>query len=201
MAEKIAGKRGRKPKVKEDVNAVGFVGTTSVDTSNIVSPGDHISINFRMCPSIKVGPICLNRDRYTTIVPHNISSINLVALNKALNNGEILKGDTDTRPVKNQEVLDTYIEILNKNNITYMKPAIVALTTSPSTISNWQPKEILQRLRESESKGRNRRDIMNYLEEAIRCCKMAGLSDEDFNPDKHMRGVIQYRPVPKGFGK
>ena len=144
--------------------------------------------------------IKLNYGNYKISIPSNIDESTLNHLQYLLSKGDIVKGDIDLRIPKDEDVLKSYLRVLEHKSRVQMADAVVALVMSISRISGWAPKELLDAMRRAESHDQNRRSVVDYLEEAIRNCRQVGLTNEKFDPDKHMKREIRYQTKPKRFG-
>jgi hypothetical protein len=102
---------------------------------------------------------------------------------------------------KLQSTLDFYLNVLNQRTLAGMKPAIIGLATAVCRIDWWDPKEIVEKMIEKESRGKNRREVIDYLNETNRALRPAGLSSMPFSEEKHARGVYPQKWRPKKFGK
>jgi len=191
------------PKTKEKEIEQNFetliAGDTRMDLSDLIVPGDTISINFPYTKGLALPGIALNYDHFSCVVPLGTDNRTIVALNQELRCKNIVKGEVDTRPKKDMNVLGKYIKKLD-GNLATMRPAIIGLTTCVTKISCWIPKDILEEMRKYEQGHKNRSEIMKYIEEAIKNCRRTCSVDEDFDEKRHMTGTVVYNPKPKKFG-
>jgi len=190
-----------KAETPEEIVEPTLKGVTEYVDDHLVTPGDIVSINLANTKSIRFGEMRLNHAEYKATVPMHCASEVLRRINAALHNDYIVKGDVDTRPHKDEKVVDTYLDQLNLRSLIDIQEAIVGVTRCLTRISGWAPKEILEMMRKKESDTLNRRAVVDYLEQALRHVRPVGATSEKFDPTVHMTRSIRYNPQPKRFGK
>ena len=193
-------KQEKQEQVKtQQTNIVAANATTIPTVSNLgVKPGDYVSLNLEKSYGFIAGRIILNGKDYSVKLPDNMDIQEFNSVVTSLNNGTLIKGNIYTGTTrKDPVVLKAYLEVLNKRNANEMREAIIGLTKTGHRISGWAPKEILEQMHSTEKAGKNRRDVMDYIQEAIRHCPEVGLSNMPFDPAKHMKSTTVYKPEYK----
>ena len=102
---------------------------------------------------------------------------------------------------KKESTKEIYIKALGQRNLDDIVPYIQGLSMATSRIDWWDPLEIIEAMILSESRGKNRANVLKYLQAAERARHPIGLSNADFDPAVHTKGTFFPKYKPKKFGK
>lgn len=161
-----------------------------------IAPGEEFSLNLQRTHAAHIGPFILNYDNPFAIVPMDAPASLLLALDNARLNGLIVMGHKDLRVQGDQEVLSFYIGALNLRSFVQIKEYIIGLAKTRTRISGWKPKQLLEEMLKTESRTNNRRDVVDYLNMAIRCSTEPSLADVPFDKNLHAKSkTILKRPL------
>lgn len=187
-------------KIKED-NTIKEINTSTVKTEetftpvpeyNLVKPGDRIHAAYRAIPDIKIGSIFMDFNNLESEVPKDIDTIDLMKLNKLVKSGvlkvgklvkETMEQEEETVPVGDKEVFDFCVQKLNSYDT--CKELVSGLTRCGTRISGWEPKNLMAKLIEHESKTKSRQNILAVLNRGLTTGKMISFVNVPFDPKKH----------------
>jgi hypothetical protein len=185
----LSGSPTPKPK------ATSLSGGVVADFSHLLQPGDKVSLNCRVQSRYYAPGIALNREEPYGSVPQSASAADVERYNKSLQMKILLKGHVKTIDSGAPEVLDFYIEKLDrcKSHIDLRDP-VIGLTKTDTMISGWRPIDILIKMHERERDNMARQQVLQYLEQAKRASGSCGTISEDFNEEKHAKAETVFRP-------
>lgn len=182
----------------KDKKTQPIVGTTVAIPAIGILPGEEISINLnKQITNLRIQDlgVLTVTDPYIT-VPQDASNNLLARLDRLLREGFILKGRVDTALVKDKTVLEFYLKAVDLRSLAQMREYIIGLTKTRTRISGWKPKEILESMRAKEAKGSNRRDVIDFLNGAIRTTGEPSLANVPFNKELHTKSRTVLKRTP-----
>lgn len=131
----------------------------------------HVSLNLKKESffSLPSGRVKLTVKQYSCKVPENLTNSEKERLQRAIDSGVLVEGDVFISPIdKNEDVLKEYFSLIKDYGLT------MSDEKSPSTIKfralfrlgvdrNWTAKEIANYCMGMETKGKNRKKILDTL--------------------------------------
>jgi len=185
--------------LKEETLAIKTVdGFEPVPEFNLVKAGDKIYAAYRAIPDINIGSIKLDFNNLDSTVPLDISAPDLMKLNVLAKKGYIKVGSRITEPKKEEdpiptgekEVFDYCVQKLNSYDS--CQELVAGLTRCGTRISGWEPKNLMLKLLEHESKTRARQNIIALLNRGLTTGKMISFVNVPFDPKKHLGSEVVY---------
>lgn len=170
----------------------GIKGTTTAKPAIEITVGDEFSLNLNKIPHLYIDDI-IKLDFYNPfcVVPDDALPSLLIRLEKERRLGYIIKGHVDTRPKKDQEVLEFYLKALDLRMYPQIREYIIGVAKTRTRISGWKPKEILEAMLKKEVGNNNRRQVVDLLREAIRLPGEPSLADVPFNKELHTKAKYE----------
>lgn len=185
---------------KEDLQIKTSEEFVTVPELSLVKPGDHLHAAYRAIPDIKVGSIFMDFNNLESQVPLDIDPKDLIRLNSLVKNGYLKVGKLERTnkeqvkeeeiPVGEKEVFDYCVQKLNSYDS--CQELVAGLTRCGTRISGWEPKNLMLKLLEHESKTRARQNIIALLNRGLTTGKMISFVNVPFDPKKHLGSEVVY---------
>ena len=186
--------------VKENLEVNTAESFTPVPEFNLVKPGDDLHAAYRAIPDIKVGSIFMDFNNLETKVPLDIDPKDLIKLNTLVRNGYLKVGKLQKAKIEtaqeeeisvgDREVFEICVQKLSSYDS--CQEMVAGLTRCGTRISGWEPKNLLAKLLEHESKTRARQNIVGLLNRGLTSGKMISFVNVPFDPKKHLVSEVIY---------
>lgn len=131
-----------------------------------------VSLNLKKESFFSLGgnKMRLNCNNHTCTVPEELSSDEIQKVRNAIDNGTLVEGEVFIPPIeRDEEVLKEYCSLIKQfgfNNLDNKSPSVVKIRQlfKKGIDRNWTAKEIANYCINEEKKGKNRKDVVQTLE-------------------------------------
>jgi hypothetical protein len=125
--------------------------------------GKIISINLKQETGFAYGDIVLDYYRYWATISDNMKDDYYTVINNSIKAGSLVLGKQRINPLeKDKSTLEEYLEVFSRGMRNDILKKMEGLVQNGHD-RNWTVAEVVNYLRDHETKGRNRRDILGLL--------------------------------------
>jgi len=153
--------------------------TISGDTifNSITVKGKTVSLNFKAETFFGVGPIWLDINKYSCVIPDTITTKQEEIIKTALKRGILIEGDKYyPRFTRNNDVLDEYWNVIKQYGLASLgdgRDCKISFEKFKKLLKygtdrNWTTKEIADHCIAEEKKYKNRKQVLKLLTELIK---------------------------------